>query len=121
MKHRADFSLLMATAALAAALGSHTVRAQTTPGAIPNPGTYQGSMQLQQEQGRQAQQFRQQSPQQYQPQQQGYGQGTLPQSSSSRMSPDCLDRLAQRPELAPLAHKVYLAHPSVNSSALFNI
>ncbi len=35
-----------------------------TPGAIPNPGTYQGSMQLQHQQDYQAQQFRQQ--QQYQ-------------------------------------------------------
>ncbi len=32
----------------------------STPGAIPNPGTYQGSMQLQQQSDRQDQQFRQQ-------------------------------------------------------------
>ena len=123
MKYRANLSSLVATAVLAGALGSHAARAQTTPGAIPNPGTYQGSMQLQQEQDRQSQQFRQQSSQQYQPQQQqqGYGQRTSPPSSNSRSPPDCSDRLARRPELAPLAQKVYLAHPSVNSSALFDI
>jgi hypothetical protein len=122
MKCRANFSSLVATAVVAGALGSPTARAQTTPGAIPNPGTYQGSMQLQQEQDRQSQQLRQQS-QQYQPQQQpqSYDQGMSPQSSNSRGTPDCLDRLARRPELAPLAQKVYLAHPSVRSSALFDI
>jgi hypothetical protein len=35
----------------------------STPGAIPNPGTYQGSMQLQQQSDRQDQQFRQQQQQ----------------------------------------------------------
>jgi hypothetical protein len=48
MKYRANFSSLIAMTALAGALGSHTAVAQTTPGAIPNPGTYQVSMQLQQ-------------------------------------------------------------------------
>jgi hypothetical protein len=38
----------------------------TTPGAIPNPGTYQGSMQIQQQQDQQAQQFRDQQNQQFQ-------------------------------------------------------
>ena len=122
MTGRANFSSLVATAVLAGALGSSTARAQTTPGALPNPGTYQGSMQIQQEQDRQSQQFRQQS-QQYQPQQQqqSYGQGMSAQSSNSGGTQDCQDRLARRPELAPLAHKVYLAHPSVDSSARFDI
>lgn len=35
----------------------------TTPGAIPNPGTYQGSLELQRQQDHQDQQFRQQQPQ----------------------------------------------------------
>jgi hypothetical protein len=39
----------------------------TTPGAIPNPGTYQGSMQLQQQSDRQDQQFRQQQQQTFNP------------------------------------------------------
>jgi len=55
MKYRANFSLLIAMTALAGALGTHTALAQTTPGAIPNPGTYQGSMQLQQAIPRQSQ------------------------------------------------------------------
>lgn len=45
----------------------------STPGAIPNPGTYQGSMQIQQQQDQQAQQFRDQQNAQFQqnmPQQQ---------------------------------------------------
>jgi hypothetical protein len=98
MKFRASLSSLVAAAVLAATSGPPTARAQTAPGAIPNPGTYQGSMQLQQEQDRQSQQFRQQS-QQYQPQQQqqGYGPRTAPQSSNSRRPADCLDRLARRP------------------------
>ena len=46
----------------------------TTPGAIPSPSTYQGSMQLQQQSDRQDQQFRQQ-----QEQQQTYSQPTYAQ------------------------------------------
>jgi hypothetical protein len=38
----------------------------TTPGAIPNPGTYQGSMDLQRQSDQQDQQFRQQQQQQSQ-------------------------------------------------------
>jgi len=48
----------------------------TTPGAIPNPGTYQGSQTLQQQSDAQDQQFR---AQQQQPAQQQYYQGTRPQ------------------------------------------
>ena len=44
-----------------------------------------------------------------------------PQTPNSRRPPDCQERLARRPELAPLAQKVYLAHPSVHPSALFDI
>ena len=62
---------LIMAAVLVSVLGSTSARAQTTPGAIPDPGTYQGSTQIQQEQDRQAQQYRQQSapPFQQQPQQ----------------------------------------------------
>jgi TPR repeat protein len=42
----------------------------TTPGAIPNPGTYQGSMELQRRSDEQDQQFRQQQQQSQQPYQQ---------------------------------------------------
>jgi hypothetical protein len=61
MKCKDTRSPLITAAVLAAVLGSTAARAQTTPGAIPDPGTYQGSMQIQQEQDRQAQQYRQQS------------------------------------------------------------
>lgn len=60
----------------ACSTGSSIVFAQeygTVPGAIPNPGTYQGSMQLQQEYQQQQQQFQQQQqepPQYYAPEQQ---------------------------------------------------
>ncbi|MFL5297049.1 MAG: hypothetical protein ACJ798_11775 [Phenylobacterium sp.] len=50
----------------------------TTPGAIPNPGSYQGSTELQRQQDQQDQQFRQQQQQQPQPQ---YGN----QSSAGRV------------------------------------
>ena len=46
----------------------------TTPGAIPNPGTYQGSTELQRQSDRQDQQFRQQQ----QSQSQHYGQPSSP-------------------------------------------
>src|SRR5215469_9132284 len=59
----------LASVAAAAMLAAGLARAQedenpTTPGAIPNPGSYQGSMQLQQQSDRQDQQFRQQQQQQ---------------------------------------------------------
>ena len=38
----------------------------TTPGAIPNPGTYQGSVEIQRQQDQQAQQSRDQQNQQFQ-------------------------------------------------------
>src|SRR5580700_474491 len=61
----------MTTVLLAATVGCSTAFAQepvgpTTPGAIPNPGTYQGSMQIQQQQDQQAQQFRDQQNAQFQ-------------------------------------------------------
>jgi hypothetical protein len=61
----------------------------TTPGAIPNPGTYQGSMQLQSQSDRQDQQFRQQQSQQpsyYQPNHQRQG-GGYPGGSAERAAP----------------------------------
>jgi hypothetical protein len=110
------------TILLATVLASQTAPAQTTPGAIPNPGTYQGSMEIQRQEDQQAQQYRQQTTQQPQQPQQ------LPGSDLGRTSapnsprpPTCFDRLAQQPELAPLAQKVYLAQPDVRSSALFGI
>jgi hypothetical protein len=113
---------LIMAAVLVGAQGSYCARAQTTPGAIPDPGTYQGSTQIQQEQDRQAQQYRQQSAQPFQPQQpQGSYPGRAPGTSNASSPPDCLDTLARQPELAPLAQKVYLGHTDTHSSALFNI
>ncbi len=115
---------LITAAVLVSVLGSTAARAQTTPGAIPDPGTYQGSTQIQQEQDRQAEQYRQQSapPFQQQSQQpQGSYPGRSPASSNASSSPDCYDRLARQPELAPLAQKVNLGHPDLYSSALFDI
>jgi hypothetical protein len=51
-------------------------------------------------------------------------QGTAPgrpATSNSPRPPTCFDRLAQQPELVPLAGKVYLGQLDVHSSALFGI
>src|ERR1700686_3948300 len=106
MKNNATLLALIVASVLVSLLGSHSARAQTTPGAIPNPGTYQGSTQLQQEQDRQTQQYRRLSPQPFQPQPQQQPQGaysgrSAPSSNASR-SPDCLERFARQPELVPL-------------------
>ena len=101
--------LAVAGAALLAAVAS--ARAQEdenphTPGAIPNPGTYQGSQQLQHQQDYQDQQFRQQQQQQYQPGSRGgpaYGGG-------SSAGPDCHTRIAGLRDLAPLRAVVSLGH-----------
>jgi hypothetical protein len=121
MSRDAAFSWSIASTILLSALGAEPVVAQSTPGAIPDPGSYQGSMQLQQEQDRQAQQNRQQSPQASSSQPQGSPSGGSLAPSSSRRGPDCQDRLARHPDLAPLANKVYLGHPDVDSKALFGI
>lgn len=55
---------VLLAAPLLVAVPAPAVRAQeegTTPGAIANPGTYQGSMQLQQQEQQQAQQYQQQN------------------------------------------------------------
>lgn len=124
MKNNATRLALIVAPVLVSLLGSYSARAQTTPGAIPNPGTYQGSTQLQQEQDRQNQQYRQQSTQPFQPQTQqpqGAYSGRSPATSNASRPPDCLDRLARQPELAPLAQKVSLGHADLHPSALFGI
>jgi hypothetical protein len=71
----------LASLAMAWTLGSPAALAQqepgpSTPGAIPDPGTYQGSMEIQRQQDVQSQQFRQQQDQQSQQfQQRQYQQG----------------------------------------------
>ena len=80
------------TVLLAWTVGYHTAFAQdavgpTTPGAIPNPGTYQGSMTIQRQQDQQAQQYRDQQNQQFQQnmrQQQSAAPATLPSGPDLR-------------------------------------
>jgi hypothetical protein len=123
MKYRYTLLPVIIAVVWVCALGSRSAHGQT-PGSIPDPGTYQGSTQLQQEQDRQAQQFRQQSvqPSQSQPQTgQGPYQGNAPATFYNSRGPDCLDRLAQQPELAPLTKKVSLGHSDLHPSALFAI
>src|SRR5437870_3739007 len=69
----------------------------TTPGAIPNPGTYQGSMEMQRQQDQQDQQFRQR-----QSQSPSWGQSagppayrSGPQRPGGRPPPSCYERIAQ--------------------------
>lgn len=85
----------IAAAVTVAALGltSVTLRAQeegTVPGAIPDPSTYQGSMEMQRQSDAQDQQFRQQQQQQSEQQQQSYQQqsyGSGEQTSGDHASP----------------------------------
>jgi hypothetical protein len=83
----------------------------TTPGAIPNPSTYQGSTELQHQSDQQDQQFRQQQQQQPsysgQPQQGGYRSS---QSSGGRSTPwdDCGRHIVEMRALAPIAGKISL-------------
>jgi TPR repeat protein len=82
---RIGFAAMAGAAALLAAGAAFAQEDENphTPGAIPNPGSYQGSMQLQHQQDYQDQQFRQQQQQQYQQPRYGapsYGQRAAPAS-----------------------------------------
>lgn len=83
----------------------------TTPGAIPNPSTYQGSTELQHQSDQLDQQYRQQQQQQPsysgQPQQGGYRSS----QSSGRQSTswdDCFSHIGEMRALAPIAGKIGL-------------
>ena len=83
MKTKPALSPWITMVLLAATAGCGTAFAQepvgpTTPGAIPNPGTYQGSMQIQQQQDQQAQQFRDQQNAQFQQNMRQQQQSTAP-------------------------------------------
>jgi hypothetical protein len=56
----------------------------TVPGAIPDPSTYQGSMEMQRQSDAQDQQFREQQQQQSEQQQQAYGQQSYGSSASGQ-------------------------------------
>ena len=59
-------TVLLASTVMCSTAFAQDAVGPTTPGAIPNPGTYQGSMQIQQQQDQQAQQFRDQQNAQFQ-------------------------------------------------------
>src|SRR5437016_3936446 len=89
-KHSARSTLPLIALALAAVIAA-PARAQeepSTPGQIPDPGTYQGSQVLQQQSDQQDQQFRQQQQQQYAPQNGGqYSGGNYGSRSSGQATP----------------------------------
>lgn len=84
----------------------------TTPGAIPNPSTYQGSTELQRQSDQQDQQYRQQQQQQQQssypgqPRQGGYS--SAPISGSPTPAKSCIRNVAGIRALAPIAGKIEL-------------
>lgn len=95
----------------------------TTPGAIPNPSTYQGSTELQRQSDQQDQQFRQQQQQQSsypgQPQPGGYRSS----QSSGGQSPswaECYDHIPRMRAFAPLAGKITLGYADPASVELFD-
>ena len=96
----------------------------TTPGAIPNPSTYQGSMELQHQSDQQDQQYRQQQQTysgqaQGQPQQGGYRSS---QSSGGQPNPwvECLSHVAGMRALAPIAGKITLGGADPAAVELFD-
>lgn len=97
----------------------------TTPGAIPNPGTYQGSQELQRQSDQQDQQFRQQQQQQqpaYQQPMQSYYRGQ-PSAGNSGFFPAqlCNMRLATSPQFAPLSGKMSLGSGDPQAIQLFGV
>jgi len=93
--------LVWAAAALAAA-GSATAQDgnPTTPGAIPNPGSYQGSLALQQQEQQQAQQVQEQNAQMLQRMDQTYGQYAPGRGGGGRAGPPP-PNLWNKPPLPP--------------------
>jgi hypothetical protein len=115
MTSRSSVTLARASLALIGTLGFSPVFAQdenpTTPGAIPNPSTYQGSIELQRQSDQQDQQFRQQ--QQQQPSYSGQPQqgGTRPSQSSGGQPASwdaCFSHITEMRALAPIAAKIGL-------------
>jgi hypothetical protein len=95
----------------------------TTPGAIPNPSTYQGSTELQRQSDQQDQKFRQQQQEQSsnsgQPQQAGHGSS---QSSAGQLPPwaECYNHVAVIRALAPIASKITLGNTDPTAVELFD-
>ena len=119
------FSKLTALALALAAFPLSPALAQeepTTPGAIPDPSTYQGSQELQRQSDQQDQQYRQQQqePAYHQPMQ-SYSGAQQQWGGSAGLSPSqlCVKRLATSPQFAPLAGKMALGGADPRAIELF--
>lgn len=95
----------------------------STPGQIPDPGTYQGSTVLQQQSDQQAQQYRQQQQQQqgYQQPMQSYSGGSRQWGSAPGPYPAaiCNQQLAASTQFSPLAGKITLGSADPRAIELF--
>lgn len=94
----------------------------TTPGAIPDPSTYQGSQELQRQSDQQDQQYRQQQQEPaYQQPMQPYSGGQRQWTGASGISPVqlCRRRLAASPRFGPLAGKMALGPADPQAIQLF--
>ena len=103
-------SASVTTVLLAWTVGYDTAFAQdavgpTTPGAIPNPGTYQGSMEIQRQQDQQAQQFRDQQNQQFQQNMRQQQQSAAPAAVPS--GPDLRAVWQERPLVPPNQNSLF--------------
>ncbi len=112
-KHCARSTLPLIALAFAAAISTAAGAQEdpSTPGQIPNPGTYQGSQVLQQQSDQQDQQFRQQQQgqqQQYAPQNGGqysggnYGSRSYSQAPPLSVHDQCMRMVKRSPSFAAL-------------------
>lgn len=94
----------------------------STPGQIPDPGTYQGSTVLQQQSDQQDQQYRQQQQQPtYQQPMQSYSGGQQRNNGSSQSQyAMCWNRLVTSRVFAPLAAKISLGTADPQAIRLFD-
>ena len=125
MPFRKFFSLFLTMPALIGALCAAPALAQeegTVPGAIPDPSTYQGSMEQQRQSDAQDQQFRQQQQQQpaYQGQSRSGGYGAS-RSSRYAASDACYRRIAVSREFAPLAGRLAVGYVNPQAIQLFDV
>jgi hypothetical protein len=94
----------------------------STPGQIPDPGTYQGSTVLQQQSDQQDQQYRQQQQQPtYQQPMQSYSRGQQQAGSVSDPYSLCSKQLAASRQFVPLAGKITVGTVDPKAIELFGI
>jgi hypothetical protein len=120
---RAAFALALAALWVSPAVAQEQEN-PSTPGQIPDPGTYQGSTVLQQQSDQQDQQFRQEQQQPaYQQPMQSYSGGQQQGGSTAGLYPGplCIQRLAASPQFAPLARKMSLFGGDPRAIQLFGI